>query len=100
MFTTINSYDFHRSFHDMGRSNQFTSPALDALFDYLTDIEQGTDTKIELDVIALCCEYSEYESLEAFQKEYGDEYETIEDIEYETQVIRIPSSEAFIIQCF
>ena len=51
-------------------------------------------------MVVLCCDYSEYESLESFQKEYGDEYQSLEDIEYETQVIRIPNSEAFIIQNF
>lgn len=100
MFSTINKYAFHRAFHDMWRSNQFTPDALDALFEYLENYEQDTDAKIELDVIALCCEYCEYESLEAFQKEYGDEYTSLEDIEYETQVIRVPYSESFIIQSF
>ena len=43
----------------MGRKEQFSYEGLEALFEYLEGIEEQTDCEIELDVIALCCEYRE-----------------------------------------
>ena len=61
--------------------------------------------EVELDVVGLCCDYTEYEDLEEFQSEYfdevkGDKYEDIEEIEEETLVIPIEGTEGFIIQVF
>ena len=99
MYQTINSGDFVDAFKAI-RPDQFTYKGLHALFDELEAYEDGTGEKLELDVIALCCDYSEYADLAEFQQEYGDEYESIEDIEDKTLVIRIPDTEGFIIQAF
>ncbi len=83
----------------MGRENNFSWEALSVLFDYLISFEDDTGEELELDVIALCCDYTEYKSIEDFQQDYGEEYETIEDIEQQTTVIPV-SDGAFIIQSF
>ena len=70
------------------------------LFDYLEDYERETGEEIELDPISFCCEFTEYENLKEFQEAYSEEYETIEDIEEKTIVIRIEDSERFIISKF
>lgn len=103
MIKTISFYDFERAFVDMNRANNFTYEGKKSLFGYLEDLEEDTGTPIELDVIALCCEYSEYANLAEFQKDYSEDYKSIEDIEGETTVIRIgevDGEEAFIIQQF
>lgn len=103
MVKTISLYDFERAFVDMNRANNFSYEGKKALFEYLEQYEEETGTPVELDVIALCCEYSEYASLAEFQKDYSKEYESIEDIENETTVIRmgeIDGEEAFIIAQF
>ena len=104
MIKTINLYDFERAFVDMNRADQFTYAGKKALFEYLEQYEEETGEPVELDVIALCCEYSEYKSLADFHKDYnGDKYETIEEIAEQTTVIRIgeiDGEEAFIIQQF
>ena len=103
MVKTINLYDFERAFVDMNRANNFTYEGKKALFEYLEQYEEETGTPVELDVIALCCEYTEYASLEEFQNDYSADYESIEDIENETIVIRmgeIDGKEAFIIAQF
>jgi hypothetical protein len=46
------------------------------------------------------CEYSEYENLKEFQNDYGDEYESLDDIENDTTLIKIEDEEGFIIQNF
>ena len=100
MIDTITKYSFQDAFHKMGRKDQFSYEGLDALFDYFEMLEENTDRQIELDVIAICCEYSEYENLKEFQNDYGDEYESLEDIENSTTLIKIEDEEGFIIQQF
>ena len=99
MIQTITSSDFTSAFHKMGRGNNFTYEGLIALYDYLEEYEDSTGEQIELDVIAICCEYAEYESLEEFQEDYGDEYQSIEEIEQSTTVIMIDDS-SFIVRQF
>lgn len=61
MIKTINFQDFCDSFSDTYKNN-FTYEGKKALFEYLESFEDGTGEQIELDPIALCCEYTEYES--------------------------------------
>lgn len=51
---TIGSYEFIDEFMAI-RPDNFTRSGLDILFDYL----ENQDGDVELDVIALCCEYEE-----------------------------------------
>ena len=100
MKKTINFYDFKDAFHRFGRGEQFSAEALRTLFDYLEEYEESCDTEIEFDVIAICCEYTEYDSIADFWLEYDQEdYPDIDAIENETQVIMI-DEEAFIIEQF
>ena len=101
MKQTINESEFRDAFHKMGRGEQFSYAGLTVLYDYLEQYEHDTDTEIELDVIALCWEYAEYDSLEEFQKYYGEkDFKSIEDIEERTTVILKHSEHGFIIQQF
>lgn len=109
MKQSVNFYDFERAFQNMDRFDQFGYDALKALFDYLEQLEDDLGEEIELDVIALCCDFTYYESLEEFQRDYSSDYETIEDVEQETTVIQVESlntntmeyeEAGFIIQAF
>jgi hypothetical protein len=97
MYQSINKYDFARAFEQL-RPNNFSRAGLSALYDYLEQYEEDTDEQIELDVIAICCEYSEYESLEEFQEDYGDDYESIDEIEQATTVIPVDDDGFIILQ--
>ena len=99
MKQTINSNDFQRAFESAGRKKQFSPAGLRALFDYLVELEDMLSEEFELDVIALCCEYTEYKSLAEFNSDYSDEYATLDEVSEVTQVIEI-DDEAFIIQQF
>lgn len=59
MKTTISKYDFERAFVDADRKDNFSYEALGLLFDYFEQYEDDTGEEIELDVIAICCEYNE-----------------------------------------
>ena len=84
MFTNVSKHDFMDAFKI--RKDNFSYEGLDTLYDYLIDLEQDMDKETELDVIAICCDFAEYENLKEFQTDYGKEYKTIKDIENETQV--------------
>ena len=100
MKSTVNIYDFRRGFEDSDRKDQFSYEGQEALFDYLEQFEDDTGEEVEFDVIALCCEYTEYDNLKELQEAYSDEYKTLQDLEETTQVIRIPDTERFIILDF
>jgi hypothetical protein len=96
MKQSINEYQFINAFSD---TSNFSYAGLSALYDYLEQLEDDIGEEIELDVIALCCEYEEYDSLEDFQADYSEDYQTIGDIESDTTVIMI-DDDSFIIQQF
>ena len=41
------------------RPNSFSYEGLEVLFDYLEEVSDDTGEPVELDVIAICCEYEE-----------------------------------------
>jgi hypothetical protein len=59
MKTTVSRYDFERAFADADRKENFSYQALGLLFDYFEEYEESTGEEVELDVIAICCDYSE-----------------------------------------
>jgi len=79
--------------------DNFTYAGLNALFDYLESYEEDTGEKIELDIVAISCDYNEYNDFAELQENYKD-IETMEELEEQTIIIRIPESEGFIIQAF
>jgi hypothetical protein len=59
MKITVSSYDFERAFVDAGRQDHFSYEGRAVLFAYLEELEASTGQELELDVIALCCDYYE-----------------------------------------
>lgn len=55
MKQTINVYNFRDAFHNMDRGDQFSYEALGMIFDHLEEC----DPNMELDVIAICCDFEE-----------------------------------------
>lgn len=68
------------------RKDTFSYNGKKALFDYLEQLEEAIGEEIELDIVAICCEYTEYSSLAELQKDYSD-IESFDDLEYNTTVI-------------
>jgi len=98
MIKTITFYDFEDSFSDQYKDN-FSYEGKRALFDYLENYEEETGEQIELDPVALCCEYTEYENLKELKENYSD-IKSMKDLEDHTEVIKIEGTERFIIQDF
>jgi len=72
---TITKSDFHDAFRNYDRLENFSYEARELLFDYFEDIDED----MELDVIAICCEYYEYD-LETVISEYRLE-DDVEDMD-------------------
>jgi len=99
MKQTVNFYDFQSAFTSSQYCNNFTYDGLKALFEYLEQYEGDCGHEIDLDVCAICCDFTEYENLKDFQDNYSEDYESIENIQDETTVIMV-DDDAFIIQNF
>ena len=96
---SLDVYDFRQAFQDYGRGAQFSYNALTALFEWLEELAADTDTPYELDVIALCCEFSEYSDLAEIQADYsGSDIDNIDDLRDLTSVIEFDGG--LIIQQF
>jgi|GEM_PF-661119 len=76
MKQTVNSYDFEQAFRNAGRyggeNDNFSYQGLQLLFDYLAGYEEDTEEEIELDVIALCCDFTEA-TKEELIADFGEE---------------------------
>ena len=71
MKQTVTEYQFIESFRHAGRESQFSVNARRALFAHLEDYEKETCFELELDPIAVCCEFAEYPCALEAAKVYG-----------------------------
>ena len=70
MKMTLTAHDFVNQMTAI-RPHNFSRPGLYELFDYLIQVDEN----MEFDPIAICCEFTEYENLEAYQNDYGEDCE-------------------------
>ena len=70
MKITVNESLFLQSFRQT-RPDQFSRAALVALFEYLEEIDRESGSEIELDVIAICCDWTEYADEQEAAEAYG-----------------------------
>ena len=84
MKQTVNFSAFVDAFRAHDRYDQFGYEALKVLFDHLEEYEQDTGEEMELDVIALCCDYS-VDSVDDIAEERGIDLngETDPDVRFE-----------------
>ena len=101
MKDTINKDKFVAQFLKI-RPDNFSPSGLRALFDYFEQLEDDIGEQIEFDPIAICCDYSEHDSLKEVADDYCPDYEdvTIGYFEDRTTVIPIEDTGGFIIQQF
>jgi len=72
MKQSIGFCGFCDAFRDADRNEQFSYEGKRILFDYLEQYEEYTGEEIELDVIAICCEYSEQTTIEVYEQFFYD----------------------------
>jgi hypothetical protein len=79
MKQTINKTQFASMFREI-RPENFCPESLDVLFDWLEEYEEGTGEDMELDPIALCCDFAEMTCEEAAEQYNVEEWEDADDI--------------------
>ena len=104
--TITNVEQFKTEFIKMNRTEQFSQDGLEVLYEWLTELDMETGEETELDVIALCCEFTEYKGIEELKENYT-EIKNIQDLLDKTHVIFIDNiydvedgNGRFIIQDF
>lgn len=70
MYQSVNFSSFTDAFARMDRKDNFSYEGLEALFNYLEELEEDMGKRIKLDVIDLCCEYNEI----TVDEDYYDDY--------------------------
>ena len=67
MYMKIDEQDFVNAFDRMNRSENFSLIGRRMLFQHLTDVEDDVGEEMELDVISLCCAFTEYQSIDEYR---------------------------------
>lgn len=90
---TINENQFIDAFRTWDTyKDAFSYEGLKALYEELEEVSEYNDSKtIELDVVAICCDYTEYENFKELQSDYP-QYKSLfggnsESVDYYTSVI-------------
>lgn len=89
--------EFCDEFRGTQYENNFSYEGKEALYNYLTDLEEETGTDYNCDIVSLCCDFTEFDDFEDLKAQYNN-IKTMEDLEDNTQVIYIPDTTRFIIQ--
>jgi len=91
---TVNENQFIDAFRTWDTyKNNFSYEGLRALYEYLEEVAECMDSgQVELDVVAICCDYTEFENLKDFQEQYGKQYNQVlggekDCLDYYTSVI-------------
>jgi hypothetical protein len=81
-----NASQFRNHFAAMGREHQFSYEALGLLYEFLEENTEG----YELDVVSLCCDYSE-DTPEGIAKAYGllEDADVVDYLSEHTQVVGV-----------
>ena len=95
--TIDNPFQFIDQFYKMGRTEQFSCEALELLYEFLEE----TAPEAELDVIALCCDFSE-DTEKAIAASYGlhEDEDVSAYLEEHTLVVGVTSSGNVVYQQF
>jgi hypothetical protein len=88
-------------FSDEMVKHGFSYKGSKALFNYLEQLEDDCNIKIEFDPIALRCDYDEYDNLKECLEAYSNlKLKTIDDLRDHTHVIEVDGLDSIIIQAF
>ena len=64
--------DFCDEFFKSGRKDQFSYNGKKALFEYIESLEEDTGDEMELDIVGLCCDFTEFDTALEAAKDYND----------------------------
>ena len=85
LIQTVNPSELYDIAHKMGRGSNYGYDGWRAIGDYLEELSNDTGEDIEIDIIAICCEYCFAGSADEFYNDYEkmdlteEEWEDMED---------------------
>ena len=94
MYTYVTKTNFVDAFK-LGKTNilknKFSYEGLQVLYEHYTLLDDecspDSDAGMEFEPTVIAQAWSEYESLEQYNDDYGSEYETLEDLQYYTMAL-------------
>lgn len=99
MKQSITFGQFVDAFYAHNRYDSFGYDGLRVIFDYLEDYEDQTGEEIELDVIAICCDYNMM-SIEDIIKEYRIDVSDVDADDLEEYVLDYLNDQTMVLgQC-
>ena len=96
MKKSINFSMFCDAFNDAGRGDSFSYEGKRALFDYLESYEQDIGEELELDVVALCCDFNE-DSIDNIASDYRIDVEGLDEDDKQAAVLDYLSDNTTVI---
>ena len=109
IYTQVTKHSFIDAFKLSSRKDQFSYDALGVIFEYLDEYSQDSGENVELDIVAICCEYAE-SSLSALASDYDIDLEGLEGedrieaivnyMEQNTSVLGMVDDETMVYQQF
>lgn len=78
MKQTVDFQTFRDTFRAYDRADQFSREGLELLFDHLEEMERDNGEETELDVVALCCDYTE-DTPESIAQDYRIDLDGVDD---------------------
>lgn len=74
LIQTVDSTDLYHLASRMDRADNFGCKGWRAIGDYLEELSEDTGEDVEIDIVAICCEYSMAESADGVFYEYDHLY--------------------------
>ena len=100
LIQTVDSSDLYHLACKMARGDGYGYKGWKAIGNYLEELSEDTGEDIEIDIIAICCEYSMAESVEEFFMEFdhlhGEDLPDEEEWEELTEEEKLETIKAFL----
>lgn len=109
---SLDRSEFVKLFDEYDRSENFSIAARECLYDYYDDLSYDLSEDIQIDPIAICCDWCEYDAddlwsdynhiLDSNAEKYSDETMEIlvEKLEQETTVLKVDGINTYLILVF
>lgn len=91
---TLDTSEFSNLFDQYNRGDNFSIAARKALFDYYEDLSGDIGESIDIDVIAICCEWAEY-TLDELVQEYGY---MVDDLEHFGEIVELLEQNTTVLE--
>jgi len=97
IYTNLDKYDFRLAFlNSETYKNQFSLDALDELFEFYDSQEES----INLDIVAISCDWIEYENISDYNSDYSQSFECWDDVAEKTLVLQLYGSDAALVLAY